>query len=152
MAAPEESRVCRQSVTDMETKVSEDGNAERPSGEFSFRQAADDVDGLLRHLGLDTVKAVGLSGAGITLLHMATALPTRIESMVIVSAPPYFPAQARALQPETSELMFPFGLFAPRDDMDLPPSLLLDDPERIGLPHVHCGSVVRTTSICEIVD
>ena len=82
------------------------GASTNPSGEFSFRQAADDVEGLLRHLGLDKVKAIGLSGGGITLLHLATAVPTRIESMVIVSAPPYFPAQARALQRQTSESMF----------------------------------------------
>ena len=82
------------------------GASTNPAGEFSFRRAADDMEGLLRHLGLDTVKAVGLSGGGITLLHMATAQPTRIESMVLVSAPPYFPAQARALQRQTSESMF----------------------------------------------
>jgi pimeloyl-ACP methyl ester carboxylesterase len=82
------------------------GASTNPSGEFSFRQAADDVEGLLRHLGLNTVKAIGLSGGGITLLHMATAVKTRIESMVVVSAPPYFPAQARALQRQTSDLMF----------------------------------------------
>ena len=34
------------------------GASTNPSGEFSFRQAADDVEGLLSHLGLDTVKAV----------------------------------------------------------------------------------------------
>ena len=85
------------------------GASTNPSGEFSFRQAADDVAGLLRHLGLDTVKAIGLSGGGIVLLHLATALPTRIESMVIVSAPPYFPAQARALQRQTSDSMFGEG-------------------------------------------
>ena len=82
------------------------GASTNPSGEFSFRQAAADVEGLLGHLGLDRVKAVGLSGGGIALLHLATALRTRIESMVIVSAPPYFPAQARALQRQTSESMF----------------------------------------------
>jgi pimeloyl-ACP methyl ester carboxylesterase len=82
------------------------GASTNPSGEFSFRQAAEDVAGLLRHLRLDTVKTVGLSGGGITLLHLATSLPTRIASMVIVSAPPYFPAQARALQRQTSDSMF----------------------------------------------
>jgi pimeloyl-ACP methyl ester carboxylesterase len=82
------------------------GASTNPSGEFSFRQAASDVAGLLRHLGLQTVKAVGLSGGGITLLHMATSAPASIESMVLVSAPPYFPAQARALQRQTSESMF----------------------------------------------
>jgi pimeloyl-ACP methyl ester carboxylesterase len=82
------------------------GASTNPSGEFSFRQAANDVEGLLRHLELDTVKAIGLSGGGITLLHMATAFKTRIQSMVIVSAPPYFPEQARMLQRQTSESMF----------------------------------------------
>jgi pimeloyl-ACP methyl ester carboxylesterase len=82
------------------------GASTNPSGEFSFRQAARDVVALLRHLGLDAVKAIGVSGGGITLLHMATAAPACIESMVIVSAPPYFPAQARVLQRQTSESMF----------------------------------------------
>ena len=82
------------------------GASTNRAGQFSFRQAADDVEGLLRHLGLSTVKAIGLSGGGITLLHMATAVNTCIESMVIVSAPPYFPAQARAIQRQTSESMF----------------------------------------------
>jgi pimeloyl-ACP methyl ester carboxylesterase len=82
------------------------GASTNPSGAFSFRQAAADTEGLLRHLGLDTVNAIGLSGGGITLLHMATAASSRIESMVIVSAPPYFPEQARALQRQTSGAMF----------------------------------------------
>lgn len=81
------------------------GASTNPSGRFSFRQAADDVVRLLRHLGLDTIKAIGLSGGGITLLHMATAARTCIESMVIVSAPPYYPAQARVLQQQASESM-----------------------------------------------
>ncbi len=82
------------------------GASTNPSGEFSFRQAANDVVALLDHLGLGAVKAIGLSGGGITLLHMATAAPTCIESMVIVSAPPYFPEQARVIQRQTSESMF----------------------------------------------
>lgn len=82
------------------------GASTNPSGEFSFRQAADDVQELLRHLRLESVKAIGLSGGGIALLHLATAVPTCIEQMVIVSAPPYFPAQARTLQRQTSEAMF----------------------------------------------
>jgi pimeloyl-ACP methyl ester carboxylesterase len=82
------------------------GASPNSSREFSFRQAAHDVLGLLRHLGLDAVRAIGLSGGGIVLLHMATADPARIESMVVVSAPPYFPAQARALQRQLSESMF----------------------------------------------
>jgi pimeloyl-ACP methyl ester carboxylesterase len=82
------------------------GASTNPSSQFSFRQVAEDVEGLLRYLGLHTVKAIGLSGGGIALLHMATATKTCIEWMVIVSAPPYFPAQARALQQQTSASMF----------------------------------------------
>ena len=79
------------------------GASTNPSGEFTFRQCALDVHALLRHLKLPRVKAMGLSGGGITLLHMATAQPASIESMVVVSAPPYFPAQVRAIQRQFSE-------------------------------------------------
>jgi pimeloyl-ACP methyl ester carboxylesterase len=82
------------------------GASSNPSGEFSFREAARDVICLLQHLGLDRIKAIGISGGGITLLHIATAAPGSIASMVLVSAPPYFPAEARALQRQASESMF----------------------------------------------
>src|SRR5206468_11101161 len=81
------------------------GRSTNPSGEFTFRQAALDVFALLDHLGIAKVKAIGLSGGGITLLHMATLQPERVEAMVAVSAPPYFPAQARAIQAKFSEEM-----------------------------------------------
>ncbi len=81
------------------------GASTNPDGEFSFRQAADDVLALLDHLGIDTVKAIGLSGGGIALMHMATAAPRRIASMVLISAPPYFPEQARAMQRQLSASM-----------------------------------------------
>jgi pimeloyl-ACP methyl ester carboxylesterase len=83
------------------------GASTNPSGVFSFRQCALDVRALLQHLGLAKVKAIGLSGGGLTLLHMATAEPACIESMVLVSAPPYFPEQARAIQRHFSPSMLP---------------------------------------------
>jgi pimeloyl-ACP methyl ester carboxylesterase len=82
------------------------GSSTNPSGAFTFRQAAIDTLALLRHLHIARVKAIGLSGGGITLLHMATMEPSSVSAMVLVSAPPYFPAQARALQRQTSEAMF----------------------------------------------
>jgi pimeloyl-ACP methyl ester carboxylesterase len=36
---------------------------------------------------------------------MATAKPASVESMVIISAPPYFPAEARAIQRQFSDAM-----------------------------------------------
>jgi pimeloyl-ACP methyl ester carboxylesterase len=82
------------------------GASRHPAGEFTFRQAAADVLGLLDHLRIERVKAIGVSGGGIVLLHAATSRPRAITSMVLVSAPPYFPAQARAIQRQTSETMF----------------------------------------------
>jgi pimeloyl-ACP methyl ester carboxylesterase len=65
---------------------------------YSFRQSAADVTGLLDHLGIDRVKVIGLSGGGITALHLASIDPARVEAMVVVSAPARFPEQARAIQ------------------------------------------------------
>jgi pimeloyl-ACP methyl ester carboxylesterase len=79
------------------------GASTNPSGQFTFRQCALDVHALLRHLGVSRVKAIGVSGGGIVLLHMATAEPASIESMIVVSAPPYFPTEARAIMRQFSE-------------------------------------------------
>jgi pimeloyl-ACP methyl ester carboxylesterase len=79
------------------------GASTNPSGAFSFRQCAVDVMGLLDHLNISTFKAIGLSGGGMTLLHMATTEARRVQAMVIVSAPPYFPAEARAAMKQFSE-------------------------------------------------
>jgi pimeloyl-ACP methyl ester carboxylesterase len=64
---------------------------------FRHDEAAMDLFALLDHLGIHTYKAVGISGGGNVLLHMATKQPERIAAMVLVSATPYFPPQARAI-------------------------------------------------------
>jgi pimeloyl-ACP methyl ester carboxylesterase len=79
------------------------GGTLNPSGHFTFRQCADDVLALVRHLGVRPAKAIGVSGGGIVLLHMATIEPAAIASMIVVSAPPYFPAEARAIMRQFSE-------------------------------------------------
>ena len=83
------------------------GASTNPSRVLTFRQIAADTLALLDHLQIDRVKAIGVSGGGIALLHMATAQPSRIEAMVVVSAPPYFPAKARAIQAQFTEDMLP---------------------------------------------
>ncbi|HJT56426.1 MAG TPA: alpha/beta hydrolase [Ktedonobacteraceae bacterium] len=65
--------------------------------EFTFRQAALDVFALLDYLGITQCKAIGVSGGGNALLHMATQQPDRIKAMVLVSATSYFPVQARKM-------------------------------------------------------
>jgi pimeloyl-ACP methyl ester carboxylesterase len=79
------------------------GASTNPSSEFTFRQFGRDVIALLDHLGIAKCKAIGLSGGGITLLHVATAEPDRIDKMILVSAPPYFPAQTRHAMKHISE-------------------------------------------------
>ena len=64
---------------------------------FRHEDAASDLFALLDHLGIRTCKAVGISAGGNVLLHMATKQPQRVTAMVLVSATPYFPAQARAI-------------------------------------------------------
>lgn len=72
------------------------GRTANPSPGFTFRQLAQDVFGLLDRLGIERFKAIGLSLGAKTLLHIATQQPGRVEAMVLVSAAPYFPEQARS--------------------------------------------------------
>jgi pimeloyl-ACP methyl ester carboxylesterase len=64
---------------------------------FRHRDAAEDMLALLDHAGIQSYKAIGISGGGNVLLHLATKQPERVKAMVLVSATPYFPAQARAI-------------------------------------------------------
>ena len=74
-------------------------------GAYSFRASAGDVFSLLDFLRIDRVRVIGLSGGGITALHMATQQPDRISRMIVISAPSSFPEQARAIQRSFSEAM-----------------------------------------------
>lgn len=81
------------------------GRSTGASATYSFKQSALDVFALLDHLQIARVKVIGLSGGGITALHMATLQPERVSAMVVVSAPAAFPEQARAIQRIFSEAM-----------------------------------------------
>jgi pimeloyl-ACP methyl ester carboxylesterase len=74
------------------------GRSSSPAGAFTHRDAATDVLALLDALGIARCRAVGLSGGGNVLLHVATRAPERLEAMVVVSATTHFPPQARAIQ------------------------------------------------------
>jgi pimeloyl-ACP methyl ester carboxylesterase len=67
------------------------------SAPFRHEDAALDLFALFDHLGIRTFKGVGISAGGNTLLHLATKQPNRVKAMVIVSATPYFPTQARTI-------------------------------------------------------
>jgi pimeloyl-ACP methyl ester carboxylesterase len=66
-------------------------------GPFRFEDSAGDLLGLLDQLGLDRVRAMGISAGGMTLLHAAARQPGRIEAMVVIGAAHHFPEQAREI-------------------------------------------------------
>jgi len=78
------------------------GRTTNPSRAFTFRQSALDVFALLDHLRIERFNAIGMSMGAKTLLHMATQQPDRVDAMVLISATPYFPEQARSIMREIS--------------------------------------------------
>jgi len=73
------------------------GRSTNPSGQYTQRQAARDIQALLDHLGIERFQAIGASGGGNLLLHLATQQPERVEAMVLMSAVNYYPEQARQI-------------------------------------------------------
>ncbi len=73
------------------------GSSGEFEGPFLFEDSAGDLLGLLDHLGLGKVKAMGISAGGMTLLHAAVREPGRIEAMAVIGAAHYFPEQARRI-------------------------------------------------------
>jgi pimeloyl-ACP methyl ester carboxylesterase len=72
---------------------------------YSFKQSAHDAFALLDALHVDRVNVIGLSGGGITALHMGVIRPASVSAIVAISAPPAFPPQAHAIQRIYSEKM-----------------------------------------------
>jgi pimeloyl-ACP methyl ester carboxylesterase len=70
---------------------------------FRHEDAATDMLALLDHLEISACNGVGVSGGGNILLHMATKKPARLKAMVLVSATPYFPAQARLIMSQYAD-------------------------------------------------
>jgi pimeloyl-ACP methyl ester carboxylesterase len=91
------------------------GRSTNPAKTFTFRQCASDVLALVDHLGIARVKAIGMSMGAKTLLHMATADPSRLEAMVLVSATPYFPQPLRTAAAQFTRESFDLLSAAERD-------------------------------------
>ena len=79
------------------------GRSDNPSDAFTVRQCATDVLALMDVLGVERFRAIGMSLGGNTLLHVATRTPARVERMVLVSSPPYYPAEARRIMATMTE-------------------------------------------------
>lgn len=73
------------------------GRSTNPAKRFTHRQSALDVFALLDALEIRQFKAMGISTGGMTLIHMATQQPSRVEAMVLIGATIYFPEQSRAI-------------------------------------------------------
>lgn len=73
------------------------GRSTNPTNQFTHRQSARDIYALLDQLGIQQFKAMGISTGGMTLIHMATQQPERVEAMILIGATIYFPEQARVI-------------------------------------------------------
>lgn len=73
------------------------GGSTNPSGEFTMRQSALDIFALLDHLEIDRFKGVGISAGAVTLLHMATRQPDRVEALVLIGSGVYYPEACRGI-------------------------------------------------------
>lgn len=78
------------------------GYSTNPENTFTHQEAANDVFCLLEKLGIGNFSAMGMSTGGMTLLHMATSQPGRIDSMVLISATSHFPDLAKAIMRRVS--------------------------------------------------
>ena len=63
------------------------GRSEGRNGPYRFDVVAGDLFELMNTLDINRFRAIGYSGGGIALFHMATVDPDRMESIVVVSAP-----------------------------------------------------------------
>jgi pimeloyl-ACP methyl ester carboxylesterase len=102
------------------------GLSPNPRPDFKFADVAGDVFALLDSLGIDRIKAIGMSAGANTLLHMATQQPDRVTAMIHVSGTPRFPDQARLIMRSLSEATMPnaelrryaHGFAEDREDMN----------------------------------
>ena len=78
------------------------GRSTNPANQFTHRQSALDVYALLDVLKIKRFRAMGISTGGMTLIHMATQQPERVEAMVLIGATIYFPEQARQIMRKTT--------------------------------------------------
>ncbi len=78
------------------------GNSTNPSNEFTHKESARDIYGLLDLLNIDKFNAIGFSSGGMTLTHMATMDTTRIQAMVLIGSTSFFPESCREIQRSVS--------------------------------------------------
>lgn len=78
------------------------GRSNNPTNQFTHRQSALDIFALLDKLQVRQFMAMGISTGGMTLIHMATQQPERVERMALIGSTIYFPEQAREIMRRTT--------------------------------------------------
>jgi pimeloyl-ACP methyl ester carboxylesterase len=73
------------------------GRSTNPGRAFTMRQSAADVLAVMDSLGLRRVRAMGISAGAMTLLHVATRHPDRVQALVLVGGTTALGEQARAI-------------------------------------------------------
>jgi pimeloyl-ACP methyl ester carboxylesterase len=117
------------------------GRSINPRDDFKFADVARDVFAMLDELGIDRVKAIGMSAGANTLLHMATQQPDRVAAMIHVSGTPRFPEQARAIM----RSMTADGLANP--DLARYAHAFADDRDDMNFDAVSLGTITARTLI-----
>jgi pimeloyl-ACP methyl ester carboxylesterase len=94
------------------------GRSTNPTNQFTMRQSALDIFALLDQLGVKNFKAIGASAGAMTLIHMATQQPGRVEAMILISGTPYIPISGRkdlrpadSLKPQDYEWLRKYAAF-----------------------------------------
>lgn len=107
------------------------GRSLDPTGDFTPQRAAEDVLALLDHLGIERAHMIGVSGGALSLLHIATGDPERVNAMILISGGHYLAAEARDRIRRD-----------PRVE-DMPEAVL----ERLVAMHEHVGGVAQAREI-----
>jgi pimeloyl-ACP methyl ester carboxylesterase len=110
------------------------GRSTNPSARFTHRQAALDIFALLDQLNVKVFKAIGASSGAMTLVHMATQQPSRLEAVVMVGGTDQFAAETRriASNPDCEKL-------TPEDWKRMREFHKNGDDQILALQHEFCG-------------
>ncbi len=140
------------------------GDSDWP-GTYSFQLMADDVRGLLDHLGLDRVTLLGHSMGGCVAYLIAEQSPGRVEFLIVEEAtPPFVRVRPRPKRPE-GELSFDWAAVPAvvgevsrgnptmwdRLSSITAPTLLVGGGPESHIPQAYLQEVADRISVCSLV-